>query len=70
MRAAVLTASATACLMLAGCGDEGAAEPGGDVPITQRAIAAVALEPHPDERTMLVGLAISTFRPVGVVPVW
>src|ERR671910_836763 len=49
MRAAVLTTSAMACLLLAACGDETAADPGGDAPITQRAIAAVALEHLPDD---------------------
>ena len=54
MRSVVLATSTIACLLLAGCGDETAADPsGGDeaVPITQRAIAAVALEHLPNDTT-------------------
>ncbi|RYJ05715.1 MAG: hypothetical protein EON52_10115 [Actinomycetales bacterium] len=56
------------CVLLAGCGDEGAPADGdGDVPITQRAIAAMTLEHAPEDTTSRVATYTDRSDPEGAL---
>lgn len=56
------------CVLLAGCGDEGASLVGaGDVPITQRAIAAMTLEHAPEDTTTREATSTDRSDPEGAL---